>query len=77
MQRGFVFCDADFSRVLCIGSNKSTFELIDVDSTKALNKAMCMPDLTEAKNVLKRLDINGMNGNLQITNVARLYKKFF
>jgi hypothetical protein len=51
--------------------------MISVDDTKALNKAMCLHDLTEAKNIQSRLDVNGMNNDLEITNIARLYKKFY
>jgi len=38
---------------------------------------MCLHDLTEAKNIQSRLDVNGMNNDLEITNIARLYKKFY
>jgi hypothetical protein len=77
MQRGFVFCNKDFTKVLCIDSKVHGFVMISVDDTKALNKAMCLHDLTEAKNIQSRLDVNGMNNDLEITNIARLYKKFY
>lgn len=77
MQRGYVLCKSDLSQVLCLSSAKDAIALRSVDSTKVLNKAMCLPDLTEAKNVLKRLNEKEMVDGLEIINVARLYKKFF
>lgn len=77
MQRGYVLCKSDLSQVLCLSNAKDTIALRSVDSTKVLNKAMCLPDLTEAKNVLKRLHEKEMVDGLEIVNVARLYKKFF
>lgn len=77
MQRGYVLCKSDLSQVLCLSNAKDAIALRSVDSTKVLNKAMCLPDLTEAKNVLKRLHEKEMVDGLEIVNVARLYKKFF
>ena len=77
MQRGYVLCKSDLSQVLCLNNAKDSIALRSVDSTKVLNKAMCLPDLTEAKNVSKRLHEQGMVDGLEIVNVARLYKKFF
>ena len=77
MQRGYVLSKSDLSQVLCLSAAKDAIALRSVDSTKVLNKAMCLPDLTEAKNVLKRLHEKEMVDGLEIVNVARLYKKFF
>lgn len=77
MQRGYVFCDCDLSQVLCLTPEKDGVILQDVNSTKVLNKAICLSDLTEAKNVLQMLQNKEMTGDLEIVNVARLYKKFF
>ncbi len=77
MQRGYVLCKSDLSQVLCLSNVKNSIALQSVDSTKVLTKAMCLPDLTEAKNVLKRLHEKEMVDGLEIVNVARLYKKFF
>jgi hypothetical protein len=77
MQRGYVLCNYDLSQVLCLTPGKDGVMLQDVDSTKVLNKAVCLPDLTEAKNVSQRLQNKEMTGDLEIVNVARLYKKFF
>jgi len=49
----------------------------EVDSTQVLNKAFCLEDLTETKNILRRLEDKDLVNGLEIVNVARLYKKFF
>ena len=78
MQRGFVLFDDDLGRVLCLNPNKDGFQLEEVDDTRTLNQALCLHDLTEAKNVYKRIvEHTGDMFELQIVNVARLYKKFF
>lgn len=77
MQRGYVLCDDTLSKVLCLTPGKDGVLLNEVDSTQVLNKALCLEDLTETKNVLKRLQANNLVNNLEIVNVARLYKKFF
>ena len=77
MQRGYVLCNYNLSQVLCLTPGKDGVVLQDVTSTKVLNKAMCLPDLTEAKNVSQMLQNKEMTGDLEIVNVARLYKKFF
>ncbi|NBX48547.1 hypothetical protein EBT25_01175 [bacterium] len=77
MQRGYVLCNYDLSQVLCLTPEKDGVVLHDVTSTKVLNKAMCLPDLTEAKNVSQMLQDKDLTGDLEIVNVARLYKKFF
>jgi hypothetical protein len=77
MQHGYVLCNYDLSQVLCLTPEKDGVVLQDVSSTKVLNKAICLSDLTEAKNVLQMLQNKEMTGDLEIVNVARLYKKFF
>ena len=77
MQRGFVFCSPDQNQVLCINQEKTDFLWKDVENTKVLNQAVCLADLTEAKNIYKRIMDKGLADNLEIINVARLYKKFF
>lgn len=77
MQRGYVLCDDTLSKVLCLTPGKDGVLLNEVDSTQVLNKALCLEDLTETKNVLKRLQANNLVNDLEIVNVARLYKKFF
>lgn len=77
MQRGYVLCDRNLSKVLCLASGQGGVLMKDVDSTQVLNKAFCLEDLTETKNVLMRLEEKELVDNLEIVNVARLYKKFF
>jgi hypothetical protein len=78
MQRGFVLCDDDLGRVLCLNPDRDGFQLEEIDDTRTLNQALCLHDLTEAKNVYKRIvEHTGDMFELQIVNVARLYKKFF
>lgn len=77
MQRGYVLCDQTLSKVLCLSPGEGSVQMKDVDSTQILNKAFCLEDLTETKNILKRLENNELVQGLEIVNVARLYKKFF
>lgn len=77
MQRGFVFCNPDHNNVLCIKDSKDGFEWRSVDSTKVLNQAICLSDLTEAKNIYNRIMEKELANDLEIINIARLYKKFF
>jgi len=77
MQRGFVLCNKELTKILCINKNGNGFTLLTINNTKVLNKAMCLPDLTEAKNILKRLQNEKMNEELEITNISALYKNFY
>jgi hypothetical protein len=77
MQRGYVLCNDSLSKVLCLTPGKDGVQLNEVDSTQILNKALCLEDLTETKNILRRLENNDLVAGLEIVNVARLYKKFF
>jgi hypothetical protein len=51
--------------------------LLEVESTQDINRAICVSDLTEAKNILERLQNSGLVGDLEISNVAKLYKRFY
>jgi hypothetical protein len=54
--------------------------MASVDSTQVLNNALCLQDLTEAKNILKRLNASEYTDivkNVEAHNIARLYNKFF
>lgn len=78
MQRGFVFSTEDNEQVLCFTKDKTNLCLKPVDSSLVLNKAVCLHDLTEAKNIFNRFKNHYEVMNyLQIVNIARLYKKFF
>lgn len=77
MQTGYVLCSADLAKVLCLTKDKKDVTLVTVDTTKDLNRSICLSDLTEAKNIHERLKDAGLIGALEIVNVARLYKKFY
>jgi len=54
--------------------------MASVDSTQVLNNALCLHDLTEAKNILKRLNASEYEDivrDAEVHNIARLYNKFF
>jgi hypothetical protein len=54
--------------------------MASVDSTQVLNNALCLQDLTEAKNILKRLNASeyiDVVKDVEVYNIARLYNKFF
>jgi hypothetical protein len=77
MQTGYVLCSTDLSKVLCLTEDKDDVTLVDIKSTMDINRAICVSDLTEAKNVSERLKNSGLVGDLEIANVARLYKRFY
>jgi len=77
MQTGYVMCSADLSKVLCLNQDKNGVALVDVESTQDLNRSICLWDLTETKNIYERFKHQGLISNLEIVNVARLYKKFY
>lgn len=81
MHSGYVLCTDDLNAVLCFTSDKQSFEMVLVDSTDVLNKALCVYDLTEAYNVLKLVAATSNYSNvakkLQPKNIARLYNKFY
>jgi len=74
MQSGYVLWDPETLEVLCISKDKKRVELIEIKKTKGLNKALCFPDLTSIKNVDERLRKLGLIEELDIVNVAKLYK---
>lgn len=51
--------------------------MVEVESTKDINRSICLSDLTEVKNVYERLRDKGLVDGLEIVNVAKLYKKFY
>lgn len=77
MQTGHVLASYDLSKVLCLTDDRKGVRLVKIESTKELNRSMCLADLTEAKNIYERLKDAGLIGSLEIVNIARLYKKFF
>jgi hypothetical protein len=77
MLSGFVFCDFDNQNVLSYTGDKTSVELIPADSTTNLNRAICLGDLTEMKNIQERLKTAGFIDDVYIVNIATLYKRFF
>lgn len=77
MQIGYVLCSKDLSRILCLSDDRSGVEMLDVDSTKNINKSICLSDLTEIKSIYKKFREKEMIDELEVVNVARLYKKFY
>ncbi len=77
MQVGFVLASDDLTKVLCLTGDRENVRLVPVQSTMDLNRSICLSDLTEMKNVYQRLKDSGLVGDLEIVNVARLYKRFY
>ena len=81
MHRGYTIASPDLTKVLCLSADQKQFIMRDVDSTMVLNKALCLHDLTEAKNILKRLIVTegyeSLESQAEVQNIARLYNKFF
>ena len=74
MQSGYVLWDSENLKVLCISEDKKRVELVEVKKTNGLNKALCLPDLTSVKNIYERFQKLGLIKELDIVNVAKLYK---
>ena len=81
MHRGYSLCSPDLNQVLCLSSDKQSLFMASVDSTQVLNNALCLHDLTEAKNILKRVkstsEYTDVVKDVEVHNIARLYNKFF
>jgi hypothetical protein len=74
MHTGYVLCTPDSQKVLCISADKKGVELLELKDSKGLNRALCLPDLTSLKNVYERFKKLGLVENLDIVNIAKLYK---
>ena len=81
MQNGYVICTTGLTAVLCLSQGGDGFLMAPVDGPSALNRALCLHDLTEAKNVLKRIrnseEFRDVVEDVEICNIARLYNNFF
>lgn len=81
MCSGYVIVCPGSSKVLCLAADKRSLSMTEVTSPSVLNKAICAPDLTEAKNLLRRMESSEGQAEIvkgaEIQHVARLYKKFF
>ena len=76
MKSGFVFCNSDKQNVLCYTSDRTSVELIPVDSAASLGKAICLSDRTEMRNIQERLRKCDIIDNVYIVNIGSLYKRF-
>jgi len=76
MKSGFVFCDFDNRNVLCYTEDRSSVELIPIDSANGLNKAICLSDRTEMRNIQERLRKSDIVDDVYIVNIGSLYKRF-
>ena len=74
MQSGYVLCATTDQKILCISEDKTGIELIDLKQANSLNRALCMPDLTSVKDVYERFKERNLVGELDIVNIAKLYK---
>ena len=77
MQVGYVLCSTDLEQILCFDLEHTAVRLVPVDSTMVINRSICLSDLTEIKNIYKRFQYSALTHELEIVNVARLYKKFY
>jgi hypothetical protein len=77
MQVGYVLCSSDLNKILCFGEGNQGVEMREIDSTKAINKSICLSDLTEIKSIYKKFRDKELVGDLEVVNVARLYKRFY
>jgi len=77
MLSGFVFCDANTRKILCYTKDRTGVEFVDMGNKCSLNRAICLGDLTEMKNIQERFKKADLIDELSIVNVGSLYKKFF
>ena len=77
MPTGYVLCTPDNQKVLCISLDKKGVELLAVKNSNNLNRALCLPDLTSLKNVYDRFQKLGLIEDLDIVNIAKLYKNSY
>jgi len=81
MSNGYIIFNSRTNQVLCLAPDKKSLAMVDVTSPSILNKAVCAPDLTAAKNVFLRIqrseDHKDVIAGAEIQHIARLYKKFF
>lgn len=77
MQSGYALCTHDNQKVLCLTKNPTKVELLNVKDKNTLNRALCLPDLTSIKSIYERFKERNLVGELDIVNVARLYKQHY
>jgi len=74
MHTGYVLCTPECDKVLCISEDGKSVELIELKETNGLNRALCLPNLTAVKSIYEKFKKLGLIEDLDIVNIARLYK---
>lgn len=74
MQVGYVLYEPDTLKVLCLTKGRRGIELVEIEETDKLNRALCLKDLTSIKDLYNRFKKNDGTLNLDIVNIAKLYK---
>ena len=74
MQIGYVLYDPESLKVLCFSKGKRAIELVDIKDTEKLSRALCLKDRTSIKDLYERFKKNDLTSNLDIVNIAKLYK---
>lgn len=74
MQIGYVLYEPDTLKVLCLTKGKRGVELLEIKDTEKLSRALCLKDLTSIKDLYARFKKNDLTQNLDIVNIAKLYK---
>jgi hypothetical protein len=74
MQIGYVLYEPNTLKVLCLTKGKRGVELLEIKDTEKLSRALCLKDLTSIKDLYARFKKNDLTQNLDIVNIAKLYK---
>ncbi len=74
MLGGYALCTPDQKNVLAMKKNGKGVELINIEKTENLNRALCLRDLTSIKNIYERLRKMKLIEELDIVNIAKLCK---
>ncbi len=74
MQIGYVLYDPETLKVLCFSKGKRAVELLEIKDTEKLTRALCLKDRTSIKDLYERFKKNAITVNLDIVNIAKLYK---
>ena len=77
MQRGYVFCNDTHDEILCFSEDRKGFIFEKIKGGPSLNRAICLGNLTEAKNIKTRIINKQLLDDLEIINIAALYKKIY
>ena len=75
MQIGYVLHDPKTQKVLCLSKGKRALELLDIKDTNKLDRALCLKDLTSIKDLYERFKRKNLSIELDIVNIAKLYKQ--